>query len=68
MVLDTYLERLCRRSTAKIVVELSFNHVVELNGFYLSEIKRSGYASHSDLSMEKHMVYSSITRIIKPAV
>jgi len=53
MVLDTYLERVCRRSTAKIVVELSFNHVIELIGFYLSENKRSGYASRSDFTMEK---------------
>jgi hypothetical protein len=53
MVLGTYLERVCGRRSAKIVVELSFNHVVELIGFYLSEIKRSGYASGSDFSMEK---------------
>lgn len=53
MVLGTYLERVCRRSTAKIVVKLSFNHVVELIGFYLSEIKRSDMPARSDFSMEK---------------
>jgi len=68
MVLCTYLERIYRRSTAKIVVELSFSHVVELIDFYLSEIKRAVIPACSNFSMEKRLVVSLITRIIKPAV